>query len=338
MFTEIALAESINLFLKEKEKRSVHTAKNYKVDIKHFFLFMFGTEYGNVGIEEFNRKTDFYSLIHYFNELYDSETDGGERAFSNSTINRKQASIKSLLKDLRIKRVYHHDLSELDSIKNLPKDTRRIEGVSHTRAMAYAEWLGENEKFKAEEKRAIVKLAVDTGFRASELLRLKWNQFAVEEEHVIIEGYGKGYKRYSDKISLKFYEELKIMLQGNRELLFTLTYSDLATMMQRVKTALGDEERAISFHSFKKCSVTTAYRLTGDIKEAKRKGRHSNLATTDNYIESEEYGITGLVSLGGEIDSDYYESVSHEELIEAIKSMNNDFIFILNSKLKINKK
>lgn len=336
MFEQMALSESINLFLKEKGKKSDRTELNYRTDIDHYFNAVYGKSYEHVTIEELNKETHLYNLMRYFNELYDAEKDGA-RCYANATINRKQASIKELLKDLRVKRIYYNDLSDLDAIKNLPKNTRRIENIQHDKALEYAEWLLKNEKFKGVEKYYIIMLALDTGLRASELLALKWNQFIEEEEHVLLTGYGKGNKFYSEKLNKRFYNELKENL--NDDNLFTLSYSDLATMINRVKKAFGDSDRAISFHSFKKRAVTTAYRLTGDIKEAKRKGRHSNLGTTDGYLEEEDYGITGLISLGGDTDNELYKKVDTQILMQALEEMKSDFIYILNSKIRnINEK
>lgn len=326
------IEQAVEQFLKQKYQRNVNTYRNYLLDIEHFFQSMFGKHYSFVTKDELNQVANIDGLMTYFDSLYDITNDTGKRLFTNVTINRKQSSIKALLKFLKIKKVYDNDLTELELIQNLPKDTKSIEVISFDTAMKYAEWIKENEKVKANEKYIIVKLAIDSGLRASELLSLKWNQFEKDLNCVVMRGRGKGNKDWIEKISLQFYEEI-LTLKADSEYVFTLNYDNLVRMMNRVKKAFGVSDKNISFHSFKKCSVTSAYKLTGDILEAQRKGRHSSLDTTRLYTESEDYGITGLISLGNSVPKDLYKNVDNETLIKAIELMNKDFIYILNNKI-----
>ena len=329
-----SLVASIEQFLNQKKQLNKNTYTNYQNDIKNFFDVVFEKDYKYVTEFEFNGdKTSLDSIIEYFDHLYESKNKEGGRLYSNSTINRKQASIKALLKFLKIKKVYHGDLTELELIKNLPKDTKSIEVLEFNRAMEYAEWLKVNERYKGNEKYLIVKLAIDTGLRASELLSLEWSQFNVEDNSVLMKGYGKRNKQWIERISLEFYNELRTLDNGNNKV-FSLSKSDLVKMMVRAKKALGDENRNITFHSFKKCAVSSVYKLTGDILEAQRKGRHESLDTTRIYLQDVDYGITGIVSLGDGIDHELYKKVDNETLIKSIESMNKDFLFILNKKIK----
>lgn len=333
-FSRNTIEKAVEQYLSQKKQRNKNTYKNYNTDIKHFILTVFGKHYSLVSVEEFNDsgKTDLDGLMQYFDRLYEMKKENGKRLFTNDTINRKQASVKSLLKFLKVKKVYAHDLSELDSITNLPKDTKSIEYISFDNAMKYAEWFKNNEVNKSKEKYIITRLAIDIGKRATELLTLKWNQFSVESKYVLVSGVGKGNKKWNEKISIQFYEEI-LELKGDSENVFTIKYDNIVKMINRAKKALGDADRAISFHSFRKCSLTNTYRLTGDIFEVQRKGNHESLDTTKLYIETEDYGITGLISLGDNLSSELHRTADRNALIEAIESMNKDFIFILNYKI-----
>lgn len=333
-FTRKTIKEAVEQYLNQKKQRNKNTYRNYQTDIEHFIFTVFGKHYSLVSIEEFNSsKTELDGLMQYFDSLYDMKKENGNRLFANGTINRKQASVKSLLKFLKVKKVYHQDLTELDSITNLPKTTKNIEYISFENAMKYAEWFKNNEVNKSKEKYIITRLAIDIGKRVTELLTLKWNQFSVESKYVLVSGIGKGNQKWTEKISLKFYEEI-LELKGDSNKVFTLSYSsDIVRMVNRAKKALGDADRAISFHSFRKCSLTNTYRLTGDILEAQRKGNHKSLDTTKLYVETEDYGMTGLISLGGSVTNDLHRTTDNDTLMEAIESMNKDFIFILNYKI-----
>lgn len=332
-FSRRTIAKEVDQYLSQRKHRNENTYRSYQSDIEHFFQTVFRKHYKLISLEEFDSdKTELDNLMLYFDNLYDMKKDDGDRLFTNGTINRKQASIKSLFRFLKVKKVYNHDLTELQSITNLPVDTKSIEKISFETAMNYAEWFKVNEKNKSNEKHLITLLAIDIGKRATELLSLKWNQFMVESDYVLMHGIGKNNKKWNEKISLDFYEEI-IKLKSDSEKVFTLTYSDLVRMVNNAKEAFGDTDRKISFHSFRKCSLTNTYRLTGDILEAQRKGGHASLDTTQLYVETENYGITGLISLGDNIPTDLYKTVDKRTLVKAIELMNKDFKFILNHKI-----
>lgn len=331
-------------FLKNKKRTSMNTHDNYKVDIEQFFNEHFGKSYRHVTTNELNGpKGEAPAIVEYFNNMANKEDLFGKPYYSNSTINRKQSSIKQLLKYLKMRRVYTWEVGELELINQLPSDTNSIEVIPFDVAMQYAEWFKHNEKTKPLEKYIITKMAIDTGLRATELIDLKWSQFTVEEgvDYVLIKGKGKGGKKWIEKISLEFFKEIEQLktlpdraggvAEGK---VFTLKYHTLPNMMNRAKKAFGHEDRNYSFHSFKKTAVTSTYRLTGDFLEAAKKGRHSSLNTTRMYTEEEDYGITGLISLGGDVDAELYKKVEHSTLLEAIEKMNTDFKFILNYKIK----
>lgn len=335
-FIDEFLSKYIEDFLIAKKKKSERTYINYKKDLEDFFKAVLGKEI------EFVTKKDFESisletLITYFNDLYELEKEEGVRKYANSTINRKQSTVKQLIRYLKARDIIKFELDGLDLIENLPSDNKNIEAIPFDTAMKYANWFLYNEKEKPLEKYLITKLAIDTGLRATELINLKWNQFVIDGDNVIMRGVGKGNKKWIEKISLEFYRELEqlkkdVDTSGDTRL-FTIEYYTLANMMKRAKVALKHQDRNYSFHSFKKTAVTMAYRLTGDILEAQRKGRHSSLDTTRIYTQEEDYGITGLVSLGAETSPTLYKEVEHELLIKALESMNKDMIYILNSKI-----
>ena len=329
------IGEAVDSFLNEKKKHNINTYRNYKVDIEHFFKVHFGKSYKDVTFNELNSKSDIDSMMEYFNFLFELTNTIGERALSNSTINRKQVSVKQLMKWFKMKRVLIEDITDLSYIKQLPKETNNIEMIPFDVALSYAQWFKDNEKDRPLEKYLITRLAIDTGLRAIELVKLKWSQFTVDNNVVIMRGVGKGNKKWIEKISLEFYHELEQLKSNkNNDNLFTIKYHTIPSMMNRAKKSFGHEGKNYSFHSFKKTSVNMAYRLTGDILEAQRKGRHSSLDTTRIYTEAEDYGITGLISLGDDIPIDLYKTVDKDLLLEALEKMNSDFLYILNSKIQ----
>ncbi|MFJ7982317.1 tyrosine-type recombinase/integrase [Lysinibacillus xylanilyticus] len=338
-FKNFSIGHIVDEFLELKKSKSNNTYINYRSDIEYFFNHHFGKTYREVFYNEMNgEKGDLEALRVFFIGLSKEIDLSGKRKFSNGTVNRRQSSIKQLLKYMKARKVYIHDVGELGEIlEQLPKDTNSIEYIPFERALEYAQWFKVKEEDRPIEKFLITMLAIDTGLRATELIELKWSQFTIDNNIVTMRGVGKGNKPWIEKISLDFYEsllQLKEINPNNGGKLFTLKYHSLPNMMKRARIALGDSERNYSFHSFKKCAVTNSYKVTGDILEAQRKGRHASLDTTRLYTEMEDYGITGLISLGGEIPTDLFKEVDHETLLKALKTMNKDFLYILNFKIE----
>ena len=110
------------------------------------------------------------------------------------------------------------------------------------------------------------------------------------------------------------------------------------TLDNHTKRAINDlklniDGKDYSFHSFRKCAATNLYSLTGDILAVKEYLNHSNLDTTQKYVKPKSYGVTGIYSMGSDIDKELYKKVDNDVLIEAIESIDKSLIHLLNVKL-----
>lgn len=320
------LGRMIEQFLAELKKKSKRTEISYRGDINRFLKTVFQKTISTITFMEIE-KTDFDLLTDYFNNEFEG--------MSNNTKNRHLRSIKSLMRHLKA-RNQELDISYLDLISSFTNDAQRIERMPREVVFEYIEEAGK-ERFNGKAKQLLIMLAVDTALRIEDYLEMEWNQFSPQEDGVVLTGYGKGGKRWIEKISFNVYDEvLKLkeeQEEGEKRVFSPLSEKNVYDMMTRIKKNLGYDDRRYSFHSLKKTGVTFAYRLTGDILEAKKKGKHSNLETTQIYLEEVDYGITGMFSLG-ENDNDLYTKVSHEELLKALEGMNKDMLFLLNVKLQ----
>lgn len=328
---------TIEQFLQECKKKSEDTEINYRGDIRRFLDIVYDKTIDTITFEELDC-LDFDIFTEYINK------DFGK--LSNNTINRHTSSIKELMRHLKKRGfvdpetggVHLADIAYLDLITMMPDDSKRIEHMSKEVVMRYIDEAG-RERHNALAKQHIIMLAVDTALRLEDYLALEWSQLSPQEDGVILTGYGKGNKRWIEKISHDVYKsllELKVNQEmGETKVFAPLSRKNVTDMMTRFKSVLGYQDRRYSFHSFKKTAVTFAYRLTGDILEAMKKGKHSNVKTTMTYVEEVDYGITGMFSLGSH-DDDLYKRVSHEELLAALDELNKDTLFLLNLKLKKN--
>lgn len=318
----------IEQFLQELRKRSEDTETNYRSDIRRFLDVVYdGRTIDTITFEELDC-LDFDVFTEYINKGF------GE--LSNNTINRHTSSIKALMKHLKSRNFIESDTAYLDLVTLMPDDSKRIEHMSKEVVIRYIDEAG-REMHNSEAKQIMIMLAVDTALRLEDYLTMEWSQFSLQEDGVVLTGYGKGNKRWIEKISYNVYNEI-LKLKANQEMgekrvFAPLSRKNIIDMMTRFKGVLGYQDRSYSFHSFKKTAVTFAYRLTGDILEAMKKGKHSNVKTTMAYVEELDYGITGMFSLGDH-DDEMYKKVSHEDLLEALGELNKDTLHLLNIKLK----
>lgn len=319
--------EDIERYLRERAENSKRTATSYRSDIKNFLREQFNSSIEDVTIEQLE-SLNYKSLIDY--------RHGIGKYLANSSINRHMNTIKMLIRHLKISNVIKKDISYLSEIRKLPIRGEEIEYMPFHIVDKYIEEAG-RDLHHSRLKQSAIKIAVECALRLDEVLSLEVGQFTVEGDVVILRGYGKGSEEYLDKLSLTLYEEIlstsNADINNPKSKIFSpLSTKNLTDMMTRIKNKLGYEDRNFSFHSFKKTSVTFVYRLTGDILEAQRKGRHKSLDTTRKYLKSEDYGVTGMFSVRSH-DEKMYEKATHKELVKAISKMNKDFQFLLNAKL-----
>ncbi|MFS0643760.1 tyrosine-type recombinase/integrase [Siminovitchia sp. 179-K 8D1 HS] len=327
----------IEEFLQSKKLKNKNTYLAYSTDIKQLIEGLFTNKsIYNVTKRELN-SINLSKLTSYFSELYELAKSKKIRC-SNNTLNRKQSTAKEFIRYLKARNVIETEISYLDLIESFPDDSESIEYMPLDIAKQYAEHIRKFEKHKAEEKYRLVLLAIDSGLRLSEILSIRWNDFIEEDGFVLIRGRGKGNKKWIEKISYELYNLILEIKSGNNDKVFTLTPKNVTDMMKRTKKALRHDNRNYSFHSFRKTAVTFTRRITGSVREAQRKGRHSNVATTEIYLAEEEYPMTGAISLGQGLNHNLYREVSHKELIEALSEMNKDTLFALNMKLVLNRK
>lgn len=323
------IGPEILMFLSTKSHDSSNTAKAYKGDLKQFFEYAFGKEI------KFVETSDIHSINFKMLEKY--RTDLKEvRAAKNGTINRKIAAIKELLKYLKNNGLIDVDISFLQGIKSLKDDSTPHEVLSIEQSEDFAEFM-KTEKFKSTEKFYLIKLAIDTGLREDELLKLSWSAFLKNEDGTVsIKGRGKGKKRFHKVIGNNLYNELVENLKTpDNEEVFTLSEKNLWDMMNRAKEQLGFQGRKIVFHSFRKAAVNFGYKRMGnDLLHAKSIANHSSINTTLKYLDTVDYGITGAISLKEDTNDDLFREIEHSDLLQIIEEMNPDIKLLINLKIK----
>lgn len=325
--------EQIQKFLSSKEtksskRKSMDTKNAYTKDIKDFFAIIRNKEITELTLSDMNIT---------FDDLEDFITNMREScAYSNSTISRKISAVKSLLKYLHSKKIDNKrivsEIDYLDGIKGMPDESERhgILTVEEVREMSN---LALQEREKGEIKSLFFLLGLDTALRKEELLSLKWSDFNIGENHVIIKGLGKGNIKFRKEISIKFYNTLSTLNKG-QEKVFDITGEGIRLSFDRIRAKMNfPEQRNIVIHSIRKAAINHFYQTTKDAFATMRFANHKNFNTTTRYIQEESYGALGAVSLTDDLDMEKYKKISHNDLLQAIGELDSSFLIRLNKKL-----
>lgn len=324
--------DQIQRFLKKKEYKSENTRLAYEKDIKRFIEVM----RPKVGEIQYLTREDIQFTLEDFEDFIEHMHDKTE--LNNKTINRCIVTMRGLLNYLNSKKFNENlkfvdDVSFLKQIERLPENDNRYGVLQVNEVLKMAE-LARQEREKGEIKRLLILFCLDTCVRLSASLNVKWTDFEERDDYVIVKVVDKGNKDLRPKISKEFYKELQTIKSSSANV-FPIDKKSVDRMMGRLRDKMNLNERNIVFHSIKKAGVSWQYRISGSLLQAKKAAHHSNVNTTLLYIEDEEFGVTGAVSVGkNNYDEDLFKKVSHEELLKGIENLNKDQRMLLNIKLK----
>jgi integrase len=227
------------------------------------------------------------------------------------------------------------DISFLELVTSEKEKSNSYGVMSVDEIMDMVDWIMTHERELREVKKYLVLFSLDTCIRKSSLLRLKWSDFTVQDDVVLVKGIDKGNDEFREKISKEFYNDLLTIKTESSDKVFNIKPLAIQSMMNRYREYFKiSSDRKLTWHSIRKTGVTFRFRVTGDILEAQRAARHKNITTTQIYLEKEDYGALGAVSSAGKLDSELYNKVDHNTLIKAISMLKKDNQLLLN--LKIN--
>lgn len=330
--------DQIQRFLNKHGYSSLETKKAYERDIKQFFKVVRGKEINQLTVKDIQITLDDFE--DFIAELKSYVKENGEAKYTNKTVNRKVIAAKELLKYLASKKInneryFVEDISYLINVTSLPETTDSY-GILSTEEVFQMAQLALEERKLGEIKRLAILLSFDICVRKSALLKLKWSDFIVRENDVLIKGIDKGNKEFRETISKDFYEELLTIKKPDSEYVFNISKVAIDNCFARLRKKMNiDPSRHITWHSLKKSGVTFRYRLTGSILEAQRAAKHSRLETTRIYLENEDYNAPiGAVSTCGKLNMNLYKEVDLETLQKGIEKCGNQFKTILNIKLQ----
>ncbi|WP_165786774.1 tyrosine-type recombinase/integrase [Heyndrickxia camelliae] len=310
--------DEIQRFLDKKFliSESKNTRQEYERDIRQFFDYLTKgkKEIQYLTLEDIQLSQD--DIEDY--QLYLV----GLNKYANSTINRKLAPLRELYKRFERKKLVH-DISMFSDIKSL-KVTDNSYGIfSVEEVYQILDYIKNKPRMKKRMVQYhLIRFAVETRARLEECLTVEWNNFEVREDSVIIHIIAKGNKDFKPRIAKWFYEELLEIKEDGIKKVFNISSKTFHNLMNDIiKHFNFPKERNLVFHSWRKTGASFLFEFTKDIEYTRKALNHSSIVTTQRYIQGVDYGIQGMFSIQKDYDQDLYKKTSHEQLLEAIESL-----------------
>ncbi len=266
------------------EKVSVPTKRSYGTDIslmKNLITFL-----GDLDLHEIST----FHFEQYRNIRLNQKSKNQNKLVSKTTVNREGALLRSVLnKAVEWKILDSNPLSKLPMFKEEPKERILTENEIQ-RLLALA---GIPLKY-------IILVALNTGMRKGEILKLKWSQVNVEKGFITVQ---KTKSKKLRRIPLNnATKKLLAKLQSdknNRDYVFEnpktgKPYTDIKkSWYTLLKRATIKDSR---FHDLRHCFATYALLNGGDLISLKETLGHSDIQTTSRYTKALLEGQQKLVN------------------------------------------
>lgn len=312
----------IEAFFNELEMNTTKEKKNtrisYESTIRQFFKETRGKDIEYITLEDLVFKRN--DIINYRKHLSD------KFGYTNGTINKKIASIKSLYINLEANEYeLKSSIFKIKPLKHIPEE---YEVLSENESYRFANAVWKTEKHKPLAKYLLTMFAIRTSFRLDEILKMKWEDFIIHDGFCEVKTLGKGDKYNTTSITVSFYEkilELKELNDPENEYVFQVSSDTVGDMMNRLKKYLKiDEKRKVVFHSFRKTAADWLFQADKNILSVSEHLHHNDINTTTRYLnKKKDLTQTPGIRMEEELSLDFMEELTIEDFKEFI--MQSDY-------------
>lgn len=314
-FDNKSVHSSIMTFLEYKGDKSTNTREAYERDIKYFFTYMKNKDLTQLTEDDlWFEKED---VIRYRNHLKNIKIKS-ERKYSNTTINRMIASMRSLFNFFDKFKVNEKAFR----IDKLPSDSEEIGYLTLDEMVEMVEQA--RDLSRGLEKSLFLELGYKTSIRLEALLTVTVRNFKkVSDDIYLVCVKDKNNKVTSQPISNQFYQRLMQLKTSDDkdERLFKFSNTTVQDTINTLKDRMNiDPERNVSFHSVRKVLIDWMIEQ-GDLKGAAAHAGHASIETTWKHYANKhrDYSQMAGILVEQQLDVSLLEQMSKEDLVELIK-------------------
>ena len=270
-------------FLENERKYSLHTVRSYKCDLIEFLNY----------IDDANKKNNLTNIDKSFIQDFIKELVLSK--FSDKTVQRKVASIKSFYKYLKNTKHIKHNISKYIAS---PKISKKLPYLLTRKEINVLMDLPDLATYIGTRDKSILEIFYSTGARISEIVNMK--TVDIEMEKNLIKIYGKGNKeRYVilgkealnsvsdylrikikistyDKENLYLYPAMKKSSKGH------ISYKSMYNLVKKYIKKVSNNEK-LSPHSLRHSFATHLLENGADIMSVKDLLGHKDLSSTQIY-------------------------------------------------------
>ena len=276
-------------------KLSLYTLKSYRIDLEQFRLFL-DQRYKSKSLLCINKEI----LRNYLICL-------DKQKYSNKTIARKIASLKSLFKYLNQQNIIEYN--PLQDLK-IPKVPKRLPHLLSQKEILRLMSLPKHNSRNGVRDLAILELFYSTGIRISELVRIKLSDIRLNSGTIHIKGKGN-----KDRIVIigdramnvvkKYIVYLKKELNSNYKFLFPSLFKNKSkhisirtvyNIVVKYLRLVSDDEK-LSPHSLRHSFATHLLENGADIIAVKKMLGHDSLSSTQIYTHIQREKLKQIYNL-----------------------------------------
>ena len=270
-------------FLENERKYSLHTVRSYKCDLIEFLNY----------IDDTNKKNNLTNIDKSFIQDFIKELVLSK--FSDKTVQRKVASIKSFYKYLKNTKHIKHNISKYIAS---PKISKKLPYLLSRKEINVLMDLPDLATYIGIRDKSILEIFYSTGARISEIVNIK--TVDIEMEKKLIKIFGKGNKeRYVilgkealnslsdylsirmkistyDKENLYLYPAMKKSSKGH------ISYKSMYNLVKKYIKKVSNNEK-LSPHSLRHSFATHLLENGADIMSVKDLLGHKDLSSTQIY-------------------------------------------------------
>jgi integrase/recombinase XerC len=289
------------------DKRSENTKRAYQKDLTDFFMTMVGGEANPMLINQFLSMNRFDAVAVAFK--YKGIMIG--RGLTEATINRRLASIRSLVKYSKTIGLCDWDLSDVQGEKI--KSYRDTSGVTVEQMVSMLQ-VPDRSTTKGKRDYAMLRVFWELALRRGEVAKINVEDFDPELCAVAILGKGKGTQKESMTFNEKTRDAVMEWLSTRENIkpsdpLFVavdrayagnrLTGEGIAKLVKTVAKAAGINKR-MSPHRLRHSAITAALEATnGNVAMVQKLSRHAKIETVMVYEDrriNQQKQVTDLLA------------------------------------------
>jgi integrase/recombinase XerC len=292
-----------------EDKRSPETRRAYAKDLRDFFKYIAGVEEPTQeAVARFlscERYRAIALVLDYKSHLLN------KRGLSESTVNRRLAAIKSLVRLGNQLEQCSFTLTEITTSKVVPyRDTTGISKDVFRKLIA----IPDRTTLKGKRDYAILRLLWDNVLRRGEIVRANIGDLDAQASVLSILGKGRGNQKEGVRLSRNTLAAILDWLQARKEtklkepLFIALDPCNKGhrlsgTSIYNLVNGLGQEAgitKRLSPHRIRHSGITAALDATnGDVRKVQKLSRHANLNTLmiyDDHRQDAQGEISDLLS------------------------------------------